>query len=239
MMVDRRQSGSENDVYFLPSTGISQSMAKVFLGSPSAYWRWYVAQIECPPKPTASMALGTAVHALLLNGVPCFDLEIAPAVLDIVEPVIESKTARELLDFDRQRGAVVEEPIVWTDDVTGLKLKCKPDLVQPQAGIAVDLKTTHDASRFKWDFQKYGYDFQSAWYLRGLESRYPGVDWSWCWLVAQTKPDEYGRYPIRIIDFRGDKLSVARDKVRECLAELQSRYESGDWSERPVEIEEI
>jgi len=68
---------------------------------------------------------------------------------------------------------IIEKPIFWKR-TTGLECKCKPDLIVPNFGIAVDFKTCADASieAITRSVVNYSYELQSAVYLEGLIMHY-------------------------------------------------------------------
>lgn len=69
-------------------------------------------------------------------------------------------------------GGVHEKEYLWTDEITGENCKCRADIVTEVGGmpLVVDLKTTTDASTdgFTREALRYGYDFQAAMYLEGV-----------------------------------------------------------------------
>lgn len=58
------------------------------------------------------------------------------------------------------------EPSVYATDAYGLKLKCRPDVLE-YGETVIDWKTTKDATynSFIYDFKKYGYDLTAAHYI--------------------------------------------------------------------------
>ena len=65
-----------------------------------------------------------------------------------------------------------ELSVFWKDDVTGVLCKCRPDWMNYDANVIVDVKSTEDASPegFQRSIVKYGYHVQAAWYLDGFEA---------------------------------------------------------------------
>lgn len=55
-------------------------------------------------------------------------------------------------------------------DCEGVKCKVRPDLYDPESGLIIDLKSTQDASEqgFRSSVRKFGYHFQTFWYMEGL-----------------------------------------------------------------------
>lgn len=67
------------------------------------------------------------------------------------------------------RMGLVENTLWWTDEETGLHLKCRPDALLPDMGVIVDLKSTSDGR--EWAFSKsiheYLYHLSAAMYVDG------------------------------------------------------------------------
>lgn len=111
-----------------------------------------------------------------------------------------------------------EKPVFWVDDATGIECKCKMDAVKP--GTLVDLKSCGDASTnaFMREALKYGYDVQSAHYLRGYRSIY--TEQAAFWFIAAEKTPPYAVNVIRASDAFIDRgtwtLIDLMDKLKEC-----------------------
>jgi len=72
---------------------------------------------------------------------------------------------------------MIEATILWTDPVTGLRLKCRPDYMMPDIDVVVDIKTTglqKGASKRKFQTQAHqlAYHLSCAMTARGYEAFY-------------------------------------------------------------------
>ena len=76
--------------------------------------------------------------------------------------------AKELL----QEGTP-ELSIWFNDPITGLRCKIRPDFLKDD-DIVIDLKSTKNGSPegFYWEIKKYGYNYQAAFYKRGVDLAY-------------------------------------------------------------------
>jgi hypothetical protein len=141
--------------------------------------------------------------------------------------------ARQLL-FDAD--GVNERSIFWTDDETGLPLKCRPDRLL-KARIVVDIKTTDDVRpwAFSKDIDKYGYHKQAALYLDGVQEHLAelvriewflaGEDVQFVWVVAsKQEPHEVAVYTLDEHD-----LNIGREENRKRLRDLAACKASGDF----------
>jgi ATP-dependent exoDNAse (exonuclease V) beta subunit len=157
--------------------------------------------------PTAAMIFGTRCHTFLLEPEDAENRFYAPLDLprrsneqketwakyeaqnagkDMLKP-------EQILEFRAMSAAMHARPdwrelwenrlavelcVVWDDDETGLRCKCRIDLVSRYQGtpVVVDYKTTKNAS--SWSFGRsvhdYGYDIQAAHYLAAADSIAPG-----------------------------------------------------------------
>ncbi|MBR5823671.1 MAG: PD-(D/E)XK nuclease-like domain-containing protein [Paludibacteraceae bacterium] len=122
----------------------------------------------------------------------------------------------------------IEKSFFWVDDMTGEECKCRVDclntnLKQP---IIVDLKTTDDASTdsFIRSAIKYGYDFQSAMYIEGVEKTI-GQKPLFVFIVVEKKPP----YAVNIL--QADELFVKRgyDLFREYIGIYHDCKVNDNW----------
>lgn len=81
--------------------------------------------------------------------------------------------------------------LFWTDELTGINLKTRPDICKRKKNVIVNLKTTNDGSpaEFSRELAKYDYPLQAAIEIRGcIESGLmPQVD-NYFWLVVEKQP---------------------------------------------------
>lgn len=90
----------------------------------------------------------------------------------------------------------------WTDDATGLRCKARADFIIPELKMAVDLKSTLDASpqEFARSIAKHGYHRQDAFYRAGFSQvgapiehfAFISVEKTPPYLVAVYQLDEHG-----------------------------------------------
>jgi len=179
---------------------ISKSHLDKIARSPLHYWARYIDPNRVAPEPSPQMRLGTALHTHVLE-LSRWDEEIAVApqcdrrtkagkeafaafeASSVGKTVITADDAEQVMAMGR---AVMRHPAaamllgltgkpetthMWTDAITGLDCKCRPDWFTDDGTIVVDLKTTKDASPrgFRQSVANFAYHKQAAWYLHGLE----------------------------------------------------------------------
>jgi hypothetical protein len=140
-----------------------------------AFWRGNPARIHRDP--SASMELGTAAHAYILEGAEAFHqrFSVKPDGLSFAtregKAWREAQGDRQIVSFsdhmrivgmreglmrnaDARRlleaGGRAEVTMVAKDEETGLTLLCRPDLYIARAGLAVNLKTTASPAPNSW-----------------------------------------------------------------------------------------
>jgi len=134
-----------------------------------------------------------------------------------------------------ERG-IGESTIRWNDPATGLLCKGRTDWRVPDLNLAVDLKSTADASgrAFMRDADIYGYDRQSAMYRDGLDAVGHGVDHFVFVCVAKTPPYLVGLYTIAVED-----EIAGREESRRAMGTLAHCLETDTWPGLPEAITEV
>jgi hypothetical protein len=180
---------------------ISKSHLDLIARSPLHYWSRYLDPNRITPEPTPAMRLGTALHTHVLELSRWdADIAVTPAGLDrrtkagkeawaAFEAEAAGRTVISADDAEQVQAmarAIYGHPAaamllglpgkaetthMWTDAVTGLECKCRPDWLTDDGAIVVDLKTTEDASPagFRKSIAQWRYGVQAAWYCHSLE----------------------------------------------------------------------
>ena len=213
----------------------------------------YINAVENPKEQTESMLFGSVVHKLVLEpetfaaeyiAAPKCDRrtkegkarwqefidnittetviseEMLTEATAVAEAVRKNPVADKLL-----KGGKSEESYFWTDSVTGIECKCRPDYLRPD-GIVVDLKTTENASPEKFVKSAYDYRYyvQAWWYLHGLKQC--GINaHDFIFIAVEKKP------PYAVCVYAADDLMLQLGE-REAVKNLHTYAEcekSGIW----------
>ena len=180
---------SNEDYHARPE--ISSSDVKAVASKSLAHWKGKVW------KDSSAFALGSAVHALVLEPeknlvirgpedrrgnkwkVDKLAADIDGKILltegdyDLAQAIAAPLINHEVVKgFISQPDFVAEGSFFATDPVTNVKIKCRPDGFVPSSGVVFDIKTTRDASPdgFPREIRSYNYDLQAAFYLRCLRA---------------------------------------------------------------------
>lgn len=242
--------------YHADTTAISHSMLDVFGESATKFYRRFVLKDWPTEKPSKSLRIGSAVHAAILepnrysllvaisedrerrsNADKAWwsEFEAANAGKTILTPseadtaelmttaaLCTNETAQKLLTWAGHR----EQRIDWVDQPTGLRCKCKPDLLT-ENGMVIDLKTAGnpDPSRFAWACNEYGYHRQAAFYLDGIEAALGAADRKMLFVVVGNEPP----YDVATYWMQPDAIELGRKQNREWLDRLAACLADDEW----------
>ncbi|MBQ2437394.1 MAG: PD-(D/E)XK nuclease-like domain-containing protein [Clostridia bacterium] len=147
------------------------------------------------------------------------DLDV---IRDMVDAICEHPTAKEYLT------GIIETPIFWTDDETGVKCKIRPDCVAMIDGrpIIVDYKTTTscDERAFASECRKFGYKIQAGMYTEGWAmTNFSEVGFAF---VAQEKTAPYA---VRVFQCDPEFISQGNRQFHELLRYYKQCSDEGFW----------
>jgi exodeoxyribonuclease VIII len=197
-MVEAFAPGFYQDIPFheyLEDPAINNSGLKIFSQSPAkfAYWR------DNQKPATASQIEGSGLHGKILQPElfeKSFGKEAAPRKGSAARTEWEEDNPRAVAltpgqwenvhnmakSFENTPCTIARELLkegtpelsVWFDDpLTNLRCKIRPDMLKNN-DIIIDLKSTKNGSPegFYWEIKKYGYNYQAAFYTRGVNLAY-------------------------------------------------------------------
>lgn len=208
---------------------------------------------------TAAMALGRAVHMLVLEParseqVVCMpDLGRSKADMQLREAFVADhqgciilsadalERAQAMADAVRAHpmatqlltGGSAEVSIYWRDGVLGVPCKARLDYLRPDRGV-VDLKTTTDASpeAFRRSAATYLYHGQAAHYWTAVEAACDTSPAFFAWVVVENAaPYGVACYVIGIAS-----LLAGRRIVSEAIEVYAQCLRSGTYPGYPLEI---
>lgn len=141
----------------------------------------------------------------------------------MVESTWAHPMARRVLEAKR----IVQGSYYWTDPVTDLLCRCRPDLLCTEIPFVVDIKTTADVGRFSRSIAEYRYHVQDAFYSDGLTRYFEGVQPYFIFLVVSTSRAA-GRYPVHAMELHIDDKHQGVNEYRADLEEYAKIVASGD-----------
>lgn len=237
--------------YHRDHSRVSHSMLEVFRESPRLYCGRFVTR-EYPSERTDAMDFGTATHAMLLEDRRVFvpiprdalnadghrkgsawkqfaaenegKILLTPDQQTTLECMVAElrrhKMAAKLLGCRGER----EHTIHWTDEATGLDMKCRIDIVLEGMAIIGDYKTSADAAKFDTQLYDLGYHRQDALYrdaVKGVTGELP----QFLFVVQQKSPP----YTVRVVPLSPQLVTIGRMQNRQDIAALISCRGADCW----------
>lgn len=216
-----------------------------------------------PQEPTKAMAIGSAVHCMTLEPETFLDrYAVAPESLD--KRTKEGKAAwaeleasgkiilsnADYQDINKISFAVrthetapklinagnPEVSVFTTMD--SVDVKCRFDWLRPIGDdfIAVDLKTTDDASQagFAKSIANYGYDIQAAWYIDCAKAA--GIEIvNFIFIVVEKSSP----YAVALYELDEESIEAGRAKYQKALNTYKDCIATGEWQGYSSNIETI
>jgi len=255
-----------NEQYHSDTSSISKSGLDKIESSPLDYWWHYLRPEREAFVPTKDMKFGTAVHYAVLEPneflktyvpMPSIDKRttIGKAEFASLTAMCEAnnQTLIDVTDFEtvkRMRDAIFKHPTAklllenglaeqtfkFQEQNTGANCKIRPDWIDSNSGLIVDLKTTEDATQrgFIKSVLEYNYHKQAPFYLDGLET--VGQDKAGFVFVniEKTEPFKIG---IHYLDNRS--MQLGRDTyIRNCETYVEC-LKTGIWKGYDEKISEV
>jgi hypothetical protein len=235
---------------------LSATMLRTFVRSVPEYVAKFVER-TMPTASTARMDLGTAAHAAILQPDRFEDhVAIAPdcdrrtkagkdrfaefeqqaagklvvtadagaAALAMAASVRRVPLAKFLLDAT----GVVERPVLWTDEASGIDCRCKPDLLLTKAATLVEIKTVSDPSPFAFSrsIHNLGYHLQAVHYMSGTGAT------RFVWITAHVNAP----HEVSLFELDEQSLESAWAQYRSVLSEIAAYKQAGGWPIVPESI---
>jgi len=255
-----------NQEYHSDTSSISKSGLDKIESSPLDYWWHYLRPEREPHVPTKEMLFGTALHSAVLEKhdfdktyvvMPAINkrTNIGKAEFQNLTEMcrLNNQVLIDAEDFDnvrRMRDAIFKHPTAkllfenglaeqtfkFQEQNTGANCKIRPDWLDSNSGLIVDLKTTEDATQrgFIKSVLEYNYHKQAPFYLDGLET--VGQDKAGFVFVniEKTEPFKIG---IHYLDARS--MQLGRDTyIRNCETYVEC-LRTGIWKGYDEKISEV
>lgn len=124
-------------------------------------------------------------------------------------------------------NCLIEHPFYWVNPETGVKCKIKPDVYNTFKRIAIDLKSTEDASTeaFRKDARKFRYNIQAPFYFEGLLHNGMNPD-SFMFVAVEKNPP----YLINLFYADNDTMAAGREIYLQDLESYSEAKKTGIWN---------
>lgn len=236
----------------------SSGLRKIEAESPRHWWALSYLNPDRPKREEAAhFALGRAVHTLLLGEdgfrdqyvvrpeeypdwrtkasqvwrdgmVGLGKTVLVPSDLEVIRGIAQSAHDEPLIREGLFSG-LVEHSMVWKDEETGVWLKARPDTLNPQAGVVVDLKTiaSADPKSCRDSIAEHGYYMQLALIGEGYRA-----------LTGNEIPDDgyllvfvekKFPYAVNIKPVDATAIFYGRAQIRRAVRTFATCLERGEW----------
>lgn len=126
----------------------------------------------------------------------------------------------------------VESTILWTDE-NGVEKKCRPDYMNPEMDIIVDVKTAADGDpdNFKYASRKFMYHVSHALSAEGYEAHFGRPLKAYVYLVVEKDTEDVVYY-----NSEEDCLAAGQQVLEEFTPIYQKCVETNNWEGYPKTI---
>jgi len=123
-----------------------------------------------------SSSRNTKAYKEISGGELCLLQHEVDMIEALVEKVMDNDVCRGLILPHQNQKVQYEEPAIG--EISGQMWKGKADIINHEEKLIIDLKTTSDLDRFRWNAKKYNYDSQAYIYrkLFGYEMIFLAID---------------------------------------------------------------
>ncbi len=245
-----------NEAYHADFSRDSNSSLSLFRKSRERYAAIRVFKTMQPDSPTPAMTFGTAFGYYLMEpekfasryvmmgkfdrrttkgkeAAAAFESENAgKASISADDMILLADMSAGVYRNPKARAALgapgrVECSVMWTDQDTGLPLKCRPDKLLNN-GLIWDLKTTDDSSpeAFARTCVNFGYHRQAAFYLDGCWQEGQHYDGPFMFVAVSKEPP----HETVCLTLDAEALALGRKQNTTALRELAECKRTGNWA---------
>lgn len=252
-------SWETNEAYHNDITHVSKSGLDLIRKAPAKYWQRYLNPNAPPRKRNEAFVEGSAFHSIILEP-ELFNKEfvihspfVGEGSQNRKKELIAMNPGKDLLSIaaydkvNRMRDAVMAHPVAktlvvdgfaervfkWTDPHTKVKCKIKPDFYNTKRNVCLDLKSTDDASTYKFSRSafKYRYHVQSPFYTDGLKEN--GINSNAFIFIAVEKEPPY---LVNVHFLPKDGMDLGRQTYIEDLETYAQCKNNNSWPGYDEEI---
>lgn len=129
-----------------------------------------------------------------------------------------------------------EKTFFWKDELSGVLCKARPDSVNLEKKVIVDIKTTSDISNagIQRSLVNYGYYLQAAHYRKGVNEYLKDKVEDFVFIFIETKAP----YQIRIIRMDDQAMELGDLHLKDALLDYAHCEKIGRWK-NPETVEEL
>lgn len=125
------------------------------------------------------------------------------------------------------RAHIVQRSWIWTDAETGVRCKCRPDLMLTDVPLVADVKIAGQPERFGASVQERRYHVQDAMYTDGM-ARYYGERPNFVFIVVSSAQSAR-KYPVHVYELEPADKSIGHQLYRRDLNHYAGCLRFGEW----------
>ena len=146
--------------------------------------------------------------------------------LDLINRMVESMYKSEIAASLLTDG-IAESSIFWNHPKWGFSCKCRPDFLNEKHKIAIDLKTTTDASpqAFAKAIVNYKYHWQASHYLAGINQIISPDYEEFVFIAIEKTPP----YAVQNYILKRDDIYLAEEQIKPLYAQFAECISSDIW----------
>lgn len=141
----------------------------------------------------------------------------------MLESCFKDETIKKLID-----GTEYQLSLFWTDQITGLNLKTRPDICKRKNNVIVNLKTITDGSpkNFSRELAKFDYPLQACVEISGcIDSGLMEKVDNYFWLVVEKEPP----FNATLYEFTKQDIDACMIDYRFILQGISKAFETNDF----------
>ena len=171
-----------------------------------------------------SSSRNTKVYKEMSGGELCLLQHEVDMIEALVDKIMNNNVCRDLILPHQDIEVQYEEPAIA--EIHGQMWKGKADILNHEEHLIIDLKTTSDLDKFRWNAKKYNYDSQAYIYreLFGYQMVFIAID------------KNTGK--IGLFDCSPDFYQSGKDKVEKACEMYELFHESEDFEPQQYFINE-
>jgi hypothetical protein len=159
---------------------------------------------------------------------------LKPDEMQQIDAMIKSVNSHKSASVLIAKGEA-EQSVFWTDEETGIELKCRPDFYRND-GIIVDLKTCLDASpeAFAKTILNSNYHIQAAMYLDGMKAQNVFAE-----IFAFIAVEKEAPFAVGVYVLDNDFIEIGRQQYKKALQILAKCIKDNKYPAYSEDIVEV
>ena len=150
----------------------------------------------------------------------------------MVDALFKNETAASLLS-----GGLAETSIFWNHPKWGFGCKVRPDYLNKNHKVVIDLKSTVDAlpEAFSKAIANYLYHWQAGWYMAGVDEILPNEYSDFIIIAIEKKPP----FAVQNYLISKDDIYLAEEQIKPLLNRYAECLANDTWPGPPAKLQSI